>query len=54
MLLDKPDFIDSIIVEELDTIPMELLEELEAQSHFMDLLKSDKEDFWGTTDVAPL
>ena len=48
----RQDFLDSVIVEELDTIPMELLEEFEEQSAFHDLIKP--EDFWGTTEVVPL
>ena len=49
------DFLDSIIVVELDTIPMELWEELEAQSNFMPLLKpAEDDDFWGNTDMLPL
>ena len=46
------DFLDSVIVQELDTIPMELLQEFEDQSVFHDLIKP--EDFWGTTEVVPL
>jgi hypothetical protein len=49
----KQDFLDSVMVTELDTIPMEMWEELEAQTTFTELLKPE-EDFWGTTTVLPL
>ena len=48
----KQDFLDSVVVEELDTIPMEFLEDFE--SNFGDNLNTDSDDFWSTTDVVPL
>ena len=52
--MTQNEFLDSVIVEELDTIPLELMRELEAQSEFGALLKAEEDDFWGTTDIAPL
>jgi hypothetical protein len=53
MLLNNDDFVNSVTVTELDTIPMEMWAELEAQTDFTPLLKPE-DDFWGTTDIVPL
>ena len=52
--MTEEDFLDSVMVEELDTIPIELMRELEAQSDFAAIISTFEEDFWGTTDIAPL
>jgi hypothetical protein len=57
-MLKEYDFADSVVSEAVDgdTLPAELLEELEAQlSTFGDrLIEVQKIDFWGTTDLTPL
>jgi len=50
-LFQNDNFLDSVVVTELDTIPMELWEELEKQLNSQPITE---EDFWGNTDVAPL
>ena len=41
------DFLDSVIVEELDTIPMDLLEEIQQ------VIPTSTPDYWSTRDIAP-
>lgn len=57
-MIQEFDFADSIVSEAVDsdTLPAELLEELESQlSTFGDsIIEVQKIDFWGTTDIAPL
>ena len=57
-MIREYDFADSVITEAVDgdTLPAELLEELEAQlSTFGDsIIEVQKIDFWGNTDFAPI